>query len=172
MTTLPSVGDLSRLDLLDYSFMRLDLLGIDRYGGRAALADEISSMPDLVADAPPRGRLADIFGTLWAEVYLVTDRFLDVLRSEQLAGWSAVRVTVNGNPSVPPVSMLQVTGRCGPILTPGIGRYLNPGTLDGSDLFVPANESTILLSPTATAALSQANLVNVEVEPAGLEPSE
>lgn len=55
MTTLPSVGDLSRLDLLDYSFMRLDLLGIDRYGGRAALADEISSMPDLVADAPPAG---------------------------------------------------------------------------------------------------------------------
>jgi hypothetical protein len=39
----------------------------------------------------------------------------------------------------------------------------------GADLFVPSNESTILLSSRAVEALRDAHLSNVEVEPAGVE---
>jgi len=168
-TSSESIEGLSSLDISDYSFMRIDLLGIDRYGGRAALVGEVEFPAGLEANAPSGGRLGDIFGTFWVELFLVTDRFLEVLRSEQLSGFKSVRVTVSGNSVVPPVSMLQVLGRCGPVSSEGIGRALDPRTLDGSDIFVPANESTILLSAKAGAVLSSAGLRNVEITPAGLE---
>jgi hypothetical protein len=102
----------------------------------------------------------------------MTDRFVDVLRSARLSGGRAVTVTVGGNPTVPPLSLLQVTGRCGLVLSPGIGRWLRAETLEGSDLFVPENESTVLLSTKAASALSDARLLNVEIALAGLESAE
>lgn len=115
------------------------------------------------------GRVGDLVGTTWAALFLVSDEFADALRARGFSGWRLVPVAIAANRALPTMSMLQVVGRCGPISSPSIGRVLDPATWDGSDMFVPANEATILLSPRCADVLRQASLRNVEIVNAGLE---
>jgi len=104
-------------------------------------------------------------------MFLLSDRVVQVLKESGLSGWVGLRAEARGNPSLPVLFLLQVTGRCGPIFVGvnGIGQYLDPETIDGSDFFVPANEARVFLSPRAGEILSAASLRNVEVRLAGLE---
>ena len=69
-----------------------------------------------------------------------------------------------------------MTGRSGPVPDGGtaglqpLGHYLDPREWDGSDLFRPGCEGTILVTARAVEAIRDAHLKNVVLQPAGLEP--
>jgi len=121
-----------------------------------------------------RGLVGDLIPTYWAAVFTVTLRLVDVLRASSLTGWRTLPVTVPG-PRLPPIFLLQVCGRCGPIRGASgrsVGLFLDPRTWDGSDLFLPENEDRILMTARCADALSVARLKNVELSLAGLEASD
>jgi hypothetical protein len=112
---------------------------------------------------------------------LISDKFLDVLRG--FTGWQtyAVRIVGRGGDEVPGYHGLSVTGRCGRIeweksermiLPPPVpegrtmagwrGMYFSPSSWDGSDVFVPDDESTyVIVTDEVRAAAERARLTNV-----------
>jgi hypothetical protein len=122
------------------------------------------------------GRVTDVVGTFHAELFLISERFVRYLAEQRLTGWHAEPVEIALLDA--PLSLLQVHGRCGPVITASaaqplggsaFGSYLDPGRWDQSDLMVPDNLSRILLTPRAATALLAAKLSNLSIEAAGLE---
>jgi hypothetical protein len=116
------------------------------------------------------GKVGDLVSTFWASVFLVTPRLVEALTNLGATGWRAVPVEIPEAPVA--LSLLCVTGQCGPIerASPGrVGQTLDPRTWDGSDLFVPANERRILVIGPMASALTEERLRNVDFELAGIE---
>lgn len=132
-------ADLRWLTTDDYSWLRADIPALAEFDPRSVLTGA-AVLPPLRAVAHEHGPVGDLVGTFWASLFLISSRFSQVLR---------------------------VTGRCGPVAP--AGRLLDPTTLDGSDIFTPANETSILVSPRCTTALQRTTLLNVALEPAGIE---
>lgn len=102
-----------------------------------------------------------------------------------LTGWTTYPVTIDGrgfNGSPDGYVGLAVTGRCGPIerdrarsevrLSPigkpyraSVGLYVDPSSWDGSDLFMPRDETdAVLVSDRARRALLAGKLTNIQFE--------
>jgi hypothetical protein len=126
-----------------------------------------------------KGRVGDLVGTLWPSLYLIGDRFKKVLEQNAITGWRGYGTVSEDMPPTGTWWILGVAGRAGPVRTgekgvpPGLDpmeQYLDPREWDGSDLFHPANEGTILVTSRAAQAIDDAHLKNVLLEPRGLEP--
>jgi len=126
-----------------------------------------------------RGKVKDLIGTFWANVYLMSERMVDELATHRLTGWTARPVDIEEPPQLPPLSLLTVTGRSGPAYSrtglslpglPQFGWFLDPRQWDGSDFFVPANMNGIFLAPAAAAVIRKMRLANVDLHPANFEP--
>ena len=124
------------------------------------------------------GRLGDVIHSFRASVYLVSPRLQATLLEIKATGWTATPIDIEGLDSAVGYALLGVTGRCGPttgardIPSPGLhpyGRWLDMTTWDGSDVFLTDNYNCILLTPRCAAALKKARLVNVRLDPSGLE---
>jgi hypothetical protein len=162
-------GTIYSFDLRDYTYSRVDLEGLEGQEFRDLL--RASAIPGtLRGTAPEHGRWGDLVGTYSALLFLISARLERLMIEARLTGWRAVPVAVE--PVGPEgLKLLQVTGRCGPITSEpsGVGRRLQRQSLSDDDLWVPANESTILVSERCARSLGAARLVNVEIEPAGIE---
>ena len=110
----------------------------------------------------------DLVGTYGGPVYLVSERFIDVLRTHELDGWQVEQCDVAGLQGGR-LSLLQILGRAGRqwvwtgVDDDPIESDPEPG--DGLDFFLAEGSSRIYLSPRAASTLDAARLRNVEVEP-------
>ncbi|MEO5964319.1 MAG: hypothetical protein ABIR11_02545 [Candidatus Limnocylindrales bacterium] len=110
-------------------------------------------------------------------MYLVSERFVAALEGNHITGWRVAPVVIDGRPPAAALSLLVITGTSGPILRPAgarapdqsrFGFYLDGGTWDGSDLFLPQHSRGIHITASAANRLGQMRLRNVEIVPAGL----
>ena len=126
-------------------------------------------------DAPLTGVLGspgpdrDLVGTYRVGPYLVSDRFLDVLRGENLQGWRATECHVSVLSGIR-LHLLQALGRAGPLWvwtgSGGDPDESDPDPGDGFDFFLSGDSSQIYLSEVAASRLTAARLRNVLIEPA------
>ena len=90
-----------------------------------------------------------------------------------MSGWRTYETVCEGMPSETAWWVLGVAGRAGPVRRgkglDSLSQYLDPREWDGSDLFHPANENTVLVTARAAELIRDAHLKNVRLEPAGLE---
>lgn len=167
-TSRPRPESFGQLNLADHAWARVDIGDLGGADSRAVLTG--ATKLDLpIAHADPMGDVGDLIGTYWAGLFLVSQEFARFLSWSDLTGWQTLAIRVDGNPAIHDVALLQVVGRCGPIEEAGAGRTLNLSSWDGSDLFVPANESSIVISTKAAEILRSAGLRNVEIGAAGFE---
>jgi len=134
----------------------------------------IAPLP-LKARVLKHGRIGDLFGTGWATLHVISERFRQLLDLNQLTGSRALPVEIIDYVLDMPVYLLAVTGRCGseygsggryrPGLPP-FGMFLDPLEWDGSDLFTPTNSGVVLFGARAANVVRRARLRNVQLEPA------
>lgn len=125
----------------------------------------------------------DAFWTSSVSPLIVSQRFVDILRENGFTGWDTypVEVHAKGGELLPGYHGLCVSGRCGPILWerseviyedfPGgrfpmyRGRYFDPHTWDGSDLFMEIVLSgTMYVLEPVKKALEKAKIRNLLFE--------
>lgn len=141
------------------------------------------TLPDGTAFVHGKGRcVADILGTGFASLYLISARMIDGLTAERITGWRSQPVHFDDNTAHDgDYHALVVTGRCGPIvdemsetitkILPGgavkwwRGMYFDPKTWDGSDVFTPADRGTVLIVPRVRELLRRYDLDGVEAIP-------
>ena len=177
-TSRLSVGEVRSLRLRSYDWLRVRL-DLPVRSDNDRLLDAVYKGPvPIEALVEHDGKVGDLVGTLWAALYLMSDRFVHVLEQNAITGWRGYDSVMKGRGSTTAWRILGVTGRSGPVRTPTggpaglqpLGHYLDPREWDGSDLFHPESEGTILVTARAAEAIRDADLKNVVLEPAGLEP--
>jgi hypothetical protein len=177
-TSRLSVGEVRRLGLRSYDWLRVRL-DLPVRSDNDRLLDAVYDGPvPIDALVEHDGKVGDLVGTLWAALFLMSNRFVQVLEQNAITGWRGYDSVMKGRGPTTAWRILGVTGRSGPVRTPTggtaglqpLGHYLDPQEWDGSDLFHPGSEGTILVTARAAEALEEAHLKNVVLEPAGLEP--
>ena len=126
-----------------------------------------------------KGKVGDLLGTFWASLYLIGDRFKKLLEENAIGGWRAYPTICEGLQSPGEWWVLGIAGRGGSVRTgqeaaraglDPLDQGLDPREWDGSDLFHPANEGTILVTTRAAQVLERAHLKNVVLERTGFTP--
>jgi hypothetical protein len=123
----------------------------------------------------------DLLGTGYAGLYLVSERFQQVLIRGGFTGWTTISAQIHDHNSaaIGGYDLFAVTGRCGPILPERspvvqlpkksgvgqslyrIGYFFDLNTWDGSDVFCPANNRSTFITERVKTALTDAHLDNV-----------
>ena len=163
--------------------MRVSL--VDRIGAFALLRGEahVTAPVSFIETSGVSPR--DIIGTGHAALFLVSERFVAVLRGQPFTGWSTfgVLITRKDGSRVEGYYGFTVTGRCGAldfsksesmILPPRTprgqsvagrrGMYFEPSSWDGSDIFCPLNTGHVLVLESVRNAIRGAHLTNVALE--------
>ena len=130
-------------------------------------------------------RLYDLIGTGRAVFDLVSQRLIAVLRDDDFTGWQSYPADVYGKKGEPidGYEVLIITGRCGPIqwekgtktrkpppvpqgqgYDAWVGMYFDPVSWDGSDLFMPEDMTTNIITEPVKTALVKAKITNVSFE--------
>ena len=125
-------------------------------------------------------------GATFVAILLISERFLDTLLEVRATGWGTypVRPYDRAGLELPGYHGLAVTGRAGPIdrsrsrielLPPPvpeeqamyaeIGMYFDPGTWDGSDIFMPEGTLAVCVVERVKQALEERKLTNIEFTP-------
>ena len=128
---------------------------------------------------------ADLMGTDWATLLLVSDRLVDLLRCASATGWSVfpVDLRAHGNRRLSGYHGLSVTGRTGPIrkelgrdvflepLAPGgkavpgtRGWCFDPKTWDESGVFTPEGAEAFCVTTPVADVLRASDLKGVRLE--------
>lgn len=130
------------------------------------------------------GTPKDLIPTGYPAVKLLSDRVFEILRREQVSGWTTFPVVVHGQDGiVTGYQGLAVTGRCGPINKSlsgevwrdppsplgrrrlvRMGLYFHPETWDGSDVFVPQNADYVFVVARVKHMLEKAKVRNIMFE--------
>lgn len=127
-------------------------------------------------------REVDFVGTTWGVVWLVSERFVGVLRGGGFSGWATFPAEVqwkNGDP-IPGYHGLVATGRSGPAdyakceevwVDPPVpegkrtrsfrGFFFEPPSWDGSDVFIPDETGAIVITGDVRRGLDAAGVTNV-----------
>ena|SRR6266849_4652947 len=125
---------------------------------------------------------ADIIGTGFASLYLISTRLVEGLNAERISGWRATPVRFeDGTAPDGAFHALSVTGRCGPIryeLSEVVekqrggnltrwwkGAYFDSETWDGSDIFTPVDVGTVFLTSRVRELLYLYDLDGVRLIP-------
>jgi hypothetical protein len=133
---------------------------------------------DLIARVLQEGPVGDLIGTYWGMIYLISDRFRNVLIENNISGWRVDPISITRGSGFMSAWLLIITGRCGPVFgvggeesdrVPSVGQFLDPTRWDGSDIFTPDNLSAVFMTTECSQKLEQAGLTNLEIEHAGLE---
>jgi hypothetical protein len=162
----PRVFSTLRLRSHDWALIDVgDLGGAEEYEVLAGLVD----LDPLVARADPRGKIGDLIGTYWVSLCLVQRSFIDVVSDSGLTGCRFTPVEVTGNGLMRDLSLLQVTGRCGPSVKVDFGERVELASWDGSDFFLTENLLSVFVSPRASQVLRTAKLRNIRVEDSSVE---
>jgi hypothetical protein len=174
------VTQLRVLGLENHNWKRLDIAPSSGLKGNELLFGEYRGPLPLTAVVRQEGQIGDLVGTFWANVFLMSDRLKKALQELRLSGWRSLPVSVKDDPDLDErLALLAITGRAGPIYGPGgqtrpdvdaIGQYLDPLEWDGSDLFLPANRRSILVTGPAAEKIAGLGLSNLDLQPAGIEP--
>ena len=175
--TALAVSDLQTLRLRSYEWLRARLTLPVRADHERLLDAKYDGVLPIRVLVDQSGRAGDLIGTPWSSLYLIGDRFKKLLEQGAISGWRAYETVCEGMPSETAWWVLGVAGRAGPVRTgkgspvghDPLGHYLDPREWDGSDLFHPGNENTILVTARAAELIREAHLKNVRLEPAGLE---
>jgi hypothetical protein len=124
------------------------------------------------------GPAGDFIGTYWGILYLISERFRQLLLDQGITGWSAEPLSITHGSRVMEAWLLSISGRCGPVFgaggvqgesIPSIGHFLDSMQWDGSDMFVPDNLNAIYVTQECAELLRSGGLTNLEIELAGLE---
>jgi len=126
-------------------------------------------------------RFADLLGTGYAGIYLVSERFAAALSQSQFTGWRILQAAIlqPDNKLNSSYGLLSVLGRCGvidanksrvvslPSKSPTgqslfrFGYHFDYASWDGTDIFLPQGTRLTFLTDRVRVALEQANLDNV-----------
>ena len=132
-------------------------------------------------------RFTDVIGNADLYPIIVSERFIDVLRSGPFTGWRSSPCTIidRDDSDIEGYFVLSIVGRCGSIVpelsqrVPALksngepipdkydyeGIFFEPGTWDGSDIFLPTRgPTTPWTSRRLKDALILAKVTNVEFE--------
>ena len=174
------VTQLRVLGLAHHNWKRVDVAPLEGVNGNELLSGEYRGQLPLIAVVREGGPVGDLVGTFWANVFLMSDRLSKAMQELRLSGWRSLPVSVKDDPDLDNrLALLAVTGRAGPLYGAGgqtrpgvdaIGQYLDPREWDGSDLFLPANRRSILVTGPTAEKIARLDLRNVELLPAGIEP--
>ncbi len=128
---------------------------------------------------------ADLMGTTWATMHVISDRFAALLRSVAPTGWSTfpVELRLRGGQPMSGYRGLSITGRTGPIeeelgldviLPPASpnglavagtrGWCFEPDTWDGSDVFTPKGAAAFCVTESVADALRTAGISGLRLE--------
>jgi len=138
----------------------------------------VSDLPngDIVGIVRQVGRLGDLVETAWPAVFLISERFHEVLRVTGITGWTVRPVVVEAADAANDhdLYLLRIDGRCGLVIEPpnSIDSYLNGAEWDGSEMFLAASQDAILVARRCADIIRCARLRNAAVRPAGLKPIE
>jgi hypothetical protein len=133
---------------------------------------------------PMKGSIqADIMGTTFVALRLISKRFANLLLENQFTGWGTVatRIQDKRGKEIPGYFCLVVSGRAGPIdpsrnrivLDPPpvphgeptyveVGMYFDPMTWDGSDIFIPEGTTAICVTERVKDVVDRAKIENVQ----------
>lgn len=137
---------------------------------------EISNMVAILRGTqPPRwvffrrssgGAPADVIWTEISFVFLVSERVVTALESAGLSGWTAYPVDVSDIADARYFG-LAIRGRCGASqYSSGSGLRIDPETWDGSDVFMPDDESALIfLSEQGARVFREARVKNIMIVP-------
>jgi hypothetical protein len=174
------VAKLRILALAHHDWKRLDVAPSAGLKGNELLFGEYRGPLPLTAVVKQGGPIGDLVGTFWASVFLMSDRLSKALEELRVSGWRALPITVTGGPDLDErLALLAVTGRAGPVYGAGgqthpdvdaIGQYLDPREWDVSDLFLPANRRSILVTGPAAEKIARLGVSNLDLQSAGIEP--
>ena len=153
---------LSEMHLASYSWAQARLGDLGGAKGEDVLHGRAAPCGSLARVDPGR-RIGDLIGTYRAALYLLTERFVEVLRLADLSGYVVLPVRTDGPPEIATLFLLQVTGACGSASDSFDGQTLDPSTWDGSDFFAPPNRNAFYLSERAAETIQQARLRNVQI---------
>ncbi len=131
-------------------------------------------------------RLYDLIGIGYGYLYCLSDRVIGALRKHAFTGWSTFPVQVRGLSGESPSGYhgFAVVGRAGPIdlnrsalvwrppLLPGgarcqmrVGRYFDPVSWDGSDVFLSEGAGYIIVVEQVKEVLEAARVKNIAFQP-------
>jgi len=178
--TALDVTQLRVLALADHNWKRVDVAPSADLKGNDLLTGEYRGPLPLRAVVREEGAIGDLIGTFWASVFLMSHGLSKAFEDLRLSGWRSFPVSVQGDPDWhEDLTLLAVTGRSGPVYGAGgesrpgldmIGQYLDPHEWDGSDVFLPTNRRSILVTGPAAKGIARFRFRNVDLQPAGLEP--
>lgn len=127
-TTSRQLGVFGDLSLQSHSWARVDIGGLGGPKPDQVLRGADFDLAEARADA--RGKVGDLIGTYCAALYLVGRDFVSVVVDSGLTGVRFRPVEVLWNEEVKNVSLLQVLGRCGEVVTVGLDQRLRLGRRD------------------------------------------
>jgi len=146
----------------------------------ALLRGEIHVSEPVALEQFMGGKPRDILGSGHAALFLVSDKFVEVLQEQQFTGWRTYSVVVHATDTrrVGDYRGFAVTARCGqvrqsePIILPPRsekgravpgrrGLYFDPASWDGSDIFAPPTTGHVFVLERVRDAIKRARLTNV-----------
>jgi hypothetical protein len=169
------VTDVRRLKEGSFGGLRVSLTG-EGITARGLLTGDFGGRP-LVGVVHQPGRPRDLIGTYWAGVHLVSGHFRRSMSDLGASGWFTTPVQVEG--VQPPLWLLSISGRCGPLFGvggdpypggPDVGTFIDPARWDGADFFMADNNNSIHVVGSTAERIHELRLSNVVLESAGLEP--
>ncbi len=127
-------------------------------------------------------KLADILGTGWPALYLISDRMKDILEDHQITGWKTfpIKLYDKKKNEILGYHGFSVTGRCGPIdyqkaeivdrqRVPGgpiyqvyKGLYIGLDKWDMTDFFIPDATLFIITTKKLKSLLTHNKITNLE----------
>ena len=131
-------------------------------------------------------RPGDIITCSFVSIWLLSDKVVNLFRSEGITGWRTFPVEVTGKGGVPVTGYhgFTVAGRCGPIdphrsvpavlppLVRGgplrherIGVYFDLETWDGSDIFVAPNSNVVMVIQRVKELMEQNHIRGCAFDP-------
>lgn len=161
-TTSAYADNFGELGEKSFEWARVDIGPLSGFSAREVLAGDVEPLLPVV-NAEARGKIGDLIGTGYATIYLVTPMFIAVVDAAGLTGCKFLPIEVVVNDDMPDLFLLQVLGRCGPIVEVGPERQIGIESWDGSDFFLAEKYLATFVSPRAGEVLRKARLRNVEV---------
>lgn len=128
-------------------------------------------------------KIRDILNTGFSSLYLISDRFKEILETNHITGWKSYPVKLldkMGN-EVKGYHGFSITGRCGPIdysrseiiekryVPEGPlcklykGTYIGLDEWDGSDFFLPIDSIKIVITERALKILKNNKITNIDI---------
>jgi|WetSurMetagenome_2_1015567.scaffolds.fasta_scaffold611848_1 hypothetical protein len=129
-------------------------------------------------------KFGDLLDTYWGNLYLISDKFRNILEENSLSGWKTypIKLLDKTETEITGYHGLSITGRCGSVdfnnstiiekqFVPNApkaryykGLYVGLEKWDGSDFFLPEGYFGIVLSAKAADIIKKSKLTNIDLK--------